>query len=58
MIHAILILSQNHLYPLYFMKEDEKPDTLAVIDNYNFYDRRTWRLGPESQVGENTFNKH
>ena len=43
------------------MKKDDKPDTLAVIDNYNFYDRhtyiRTWQLfdrpGPEGQVGEN-----
>ena len=23
------------------MKKDKKPDTLAVIDNYNFYDRHT-----------------
>ena len=23
------------------MKKDEKPDTLAVIDNYNFYNRQT-----------------
>ena len=43
------------------MKNDTKPDTLAVINNYNFNDRhthiRTWRLydrpGPEGRVGEN-----
>ena len=43
------------------MKKDEKPDTLAVIDDYNFHDRhtciQTWRLydrpGPEGRVGEN-----
>ena len=47
------------------MKKDEKPDTLAVINNYNFCDnhthihtdRQTWQLydrpGPEGQVGEN-----
>ena len=37
-----------------------KHDTLAIIDNHNFYDRhtyiRTWRLydhpGPEGKVGE------
>ena len=23
------------------MKKEENPDTLAVIDNYNFYDRQT-----------------
>ena len=23
------------------MKKDKKPDTLAVIDNYKFYDRQT-----------------
>ena len=23
------------------MKKDKKPDTLAVIDNYNLYDRHT-----------------
>ena len=28
-------------YPVYFMKKDKKPDTLAIIDNYNFYDRQT-----------------
>ena len=47
------------------MKKDKKPDTMADIDNYNFYDRqtdihtdiRTWRLydrpGPEGRVSEN-----
>ena len=47
------------------MKKDEKPDILAVINNYNFYDRQTnretnrriWRLydqpGPEGPIGEN-----
>ena len=25
------------------MKKDENPDTLANIDNYNFYDRQTDR---------------
>ena len=24
------------------MKKDERPDTLAIIDNYNFYDRQTY----------------
>ena len=43
------------------MKKDEKPDSSAVIDNYNFYDRQTyiqtWQLydrpGPEGQVRKN-----
>ena len=47
------------------MKKDVKPDTFAVINNYNFYDRhtdrRTWRLydrpGPEDRVGENQANR-
>ena len=26
------------------MKKDKKPNTSAVIDNYNFYDRQTDRL--------------
>ena len=42
------------------MKKEDKPDTLAVIDIYNFYDTHTytwtWQLydrpGPEGQVGE------
>ena len=46
------------------MKKDEKPDTLAVINNYYFFDRhthihtdsQTWRLyerpGPEGRLGE------
>ena len=50
------------------MKKDEKPDILAVINNYNFYDRQTnretnrriWRLydqpGPEGRVGEKLKN--
>ena len=25
-----------------FIKKDKKSDTLAVIDNYNFYDRHTY----------------
>ena len=42
------------------MKKDDKPDTLAVINNYNFYERhthlRTWQLynRPEGRVGEKT----
>ena len=44
------------------MYKDEKPDTLAVIDNYNFCDKhiytRTWQLydrpGPEGQSVEKT----
>ena len=32
----------NGAYPVYFMKKDkQKLDNLAVIDNYNFYDRQT-----------------
>ena len=27
------------------MKKDKKSDTLAVIDNYNFYDRHTYGHG-------------
>ena len=42
------------------MKKDKKLDNLAIINNYNFYERhtyiRTWRLydqpGPEGRVGE------
>ena len=29
------------MYPLYFIKKDKEPDTLAVIDNYNFCDTHT-----------------
>ena len=46
------------------MKKDGKPNTLAVIDNNNFYDthtlthKRTWQLydlpGPEGRVSENS----
>ena len=42
-------------------KKEKNPDTLAVINNYNFCDthtdKRTWRLydrpGPEGRVCEN-----
>ena len=42
-------------------EERQKPDTLAVIDNHNFFDRHTYirirrlydRPGPEGPVGEN-----
>ena len=45
------------------MKKYKKPDTLAVINNYNFCDihtdRRTWLLydqpGQEGRVGEKSF---
>ena len=45
------------------MMKDNKLDTFAVINNYNFSERhthiRTWRLydrpGPEGQFGENIF---
>ena len=55
------LISHNHMYPLYFMKKDNHPDTLAVVDNYNYYDKEThtptWRLydrpGSEGQVGQN-----
>ena len=48
------------------MKNDKKSNTLAIIDNYNFYDihtdRRTWRHydrpGPEGRVGENFSTKY
>ena len=32
---------QNHSYILYFIKKDNKLDTLDVIDNDNFYDTQT-----------------
>ena len=35
----------NGAYPVYFIKKDKKPDTLANIDNYNFYDRQTHEHG-------------
>ena len=46
---------------MYFRKQDQKHDTLDVIDNYNLYDTptdtRTWRLydrpGPDGRVCEN-----
>ena len=31
------------MYPLCFMKKDTKHDSLLVIDNYNFYDRQTYK---------------
>ena len=41
----------NGAYPVQFMKKDEKPDTLAVIDNYNFCDKHTDGYG-DSMTGE------
>ena len=43
------------------MKKDKKPETFAVIENYNFHDRHTdtqtdrlyFRPGPEGRIGEN-----
>ena len=42
------------------MKKDDKPDTLAVIEHYNFYDRHTdrraWRIYDRPRVSENYNN--
>ena len=42
------------------VKKDQKPDTLAIIDSYNFCDTWTWQLydrpSPEGRVGENYLN--
>ena len=45
---VLLDLDFLELYkPIYFMKKDKKPDTLAVLDNYNFFDIQTDRQGAE-----------
>ena len=40
-----------------FNKERQKPDTFAVINNYNFYDRhtyiRTWQLYDQPALWKN-----
>ena len=53
------ILSTKRIHSI-FMKKEKNPDTFAVINNYNFYDRHTDiptqqiydRPSPEGQVVE------